>query len=366
MIVKNEQSLLPRCLTSAQGIYDELIIVDTGSTDNTIRIARKFTRHVHRFKWIDNFAAARNASFSYASGDYLMWLDADDVIEPPMRDLIIALKQTLGTPEYAPEIVAMRYSLGKDFYSTRGRLFKRSCAHRWVDEIHEHIPLIGDVHVRPDIYITHKPNISNSSPFIKGGDASASGVFSKRDRNLRIYERILARDGALSPRGKYYYARELREHGRLAESAKYFELFLNENLGWVEDNIAACFNLSAVQTSLNKPDLALSTLFRSFEYDAPRAEILCMIAYHYMPTDPARAALWFETALNLPKRESLGFVLADFHTFIPALELAVCHDRLGNPSRAQHFNNLAGTIHPTHPSYLQNKEYFSNKLFPLS
>ena len=80
MIVKNEEAVLSRCLESIKDAVDEIIIVDTGSSDATKEIAKKYTDLVYDFKWINNFSAARNFSFSKASKDYIIWLDADDVI----------------------------------------------------------------------------------------------------------------------------------------------------------------------------------------------------------------------------------------------------------------------------------------------
>ena len=80
MIVKNEEQVLDRCLNSVKDIADEIIIVDTGSTDKTKDIAKKYTNKVYDFKWINDFSKARNYSFSKASMDYTLWLDADDVI----------------------------------------------------------------------------------------------------------------------------------------------------------------------------------------------------------------------------------------------------------------------------------------------
>ena len=80
MIVKNEEDVLERCLESAAGLADEIIIVDTGSTDRTKEIAAHFTPRIIDFLWRDDFAAARNESFAHASMDYCLWLDADDVL----------------------------------------------------------------------------------------------------------------------------------------------------------------------------------------------------------------------------------------------------------------------------------------------
>ncbi len=78
MIVKNEEAFLEQCLLSVQGLVDEIVIVDTGSTDRTKEIALKYTAKVYDFQWCDDFAAARNESLKYATGDWILVLDADE------------------------------------------------------------------------------------------------------------------------------------------------------------------------------------------------------------------------------------------------------------------------------------------------
>jgi len=78
MIVKNEERFLGQCLASVKDIADELIVIDTGSTDRTVEIAREHGAHVGHFKWCNDFAAARNASIAPATGDWILFLDADE------------------------------------------------------------------------------------------------------------------------------------------------------------------------------------------------------------------------------------------------------------------------------------------------
>ena len=91
MIVKDEEKNLSTCLGSVRGVFDEIVVVDTGSTDRTIEIARSFGAKVFEFAWVDSFAAARNEALSHATGDYTFWLDADDVVEPVEREKLQAL-----------------------------------------------------------------------------------------------------------------------------------------------------------------------------------------------------------------------------------------------------------------------------------
>ena len=77
---------MPQCLESVRGLFDEIVVVDTGSADRTKEIAREFGAKVFDFVWIDDFAAARNEALAHATGDYVFWLDADDVVEPAERE----------------------------------------------------------------------------------------------------------------------------------------------------------------------------------------------------------------------------------------------------------------------------------------
>jgi glycosyltransferase involved in cell wall biosynthesis len=141
MIVKNEQDLLPNCLLSIKNAVDEIIIVDTGSTDNTVSIAKNFGAKVYFYQWNDNFSEARNYSLKYATSDWILYIDADEELEqadiPLLRD---AINQSV----YNGIIVGI-YSKMKDthhkFYRTR--VFRRGKAY-YKDIIHEQIILEGE------------------------------------------------------------------------------------------------------------------------------------------------------------------------------------------------------------------------------
>ncbi|RLB04217.1 MAG: glycosyltransferase, partial [Deltaproteobacteria bacterium] len=82
MIVKNEEKMLPKCLESIREVADEIIIVDTGSTDNTVAIAESFGAKVYFHPWEKDFSKHRNQSLSYATGDWILQIDADETLEP--------------------------------------------------------------------------------------------------------------------------------------------------------------------------------------------------------------------------------------------------------------------------------------------
>lgn len=140
MIVKNEESFLGACLESLKGLVDEIIIVDTGSTDKTIEIAKKFTSKIFSFTWCDDFAAARNESLKYATKDWILILDADEIIADEDHQkikkaiskeayLAYELPQLHYTNKFVnhPNFVEIEDPNFKGFYAVSVvRLFKRS------------------------------------------------------------------------------------------------------------------------------------------------------------------------------------------------------------------------------------------------
>ncbi|MBP5974452.1 glycosyltransferase family 2 protein, partial [Brasilonema sp. CT11] len=80
MIVKNEEATLSKCLGSVKNVVDEMVVLDTGSTDSTPQIAEKFGAKVHHFEWCNDFSAARNEALKYVTGDWILVLDADETL----------------------------------------------------------------------------------------------------------------------------------------------------------------------------------------------------------------------------------------------------------------------------------------------
>ena len=95
MITKNEEHFLPQCLESVKGIVDEIIIVDTGSTDKTIEIAKEYGAKVYNFPWENNFSQARNEFLKYVTSDWILVLDADEVLAPESKN---NLKELIKLP----------------------------------------------------------------------------------------------------------------------------------------------------------------------------------------------------------------------------------------------------------------------------
>ncbi len=108
MIVKNEADMLPRFLEAARGAWDELCVVDTGSSDETVPIVRSVGARVQNVPWTDDFSAARNASLRMATGDFILVLDADELVSPA---LVSEIREVTADPAVGAATVVMRNAM---------------------------------------------------------------------------------------------------------------------------------------------------------------------------------------------------------------------------------------------------------------
>lgn len=349
MIVKNEEDVLDRCLDSVKNIVDEIIIVDTGSKDKTKEIAYKYTDKVYDFKWTDDFSLARNFSFSKANKDFILWLDADDVIEEKDRKEFIKLKETL---DKNTDVVMMKYNTSFDsegnviFSYYRERLLKNVHRDLWKGAVHEAIAPYG-ITLHSNIAVTHR-KLKVSDP----------------DRNLRIFEKMIKEGAELNPRELFYYSRELYYHEKYHEAIGMFQKFLSLKDGFLENKIDAARLLYKCYDKVGDDELAVESLFKSFKYDIPRAEVCCDLGYYFMTKSKYDQAIyWYNRALSCERKDSLGgFVLEDCYNYIPLIQLCVCYDKIGNIKLANEYNELAGLFKPASKEYKLNKKYFKDKL----
>lgn len=141
MIVKDEEESLPACLKSIEGLADQVVVVDTGSSDQTVEVANRFGTEVHFFAWTDSFSEARNRSLELARCDWILILDADDEI---LREDIPALKELItagGKEAYYLRTINMLGSERPEIelrYPTL-RLFRNRTEYRYSGRIHESV-----------------------------------------------------------------------------------------------------------------------------------------------------------------------------------------------------------------------------------
>lgn len=347
MIVKDEEDVIGRCLDSVSGLVDEINIVDTGSTDRTKEIVAQYTNRIFDFEWIDDFAAARNFSFQQATQQYILWLDADDIFTAEDMEKFKTLKKKL---EPDTDAVSMNYHLSFDEEGNvnsllrRYRLVKKDRNFVWIGAVHEYLSVYGNL-IYSNAAVTHIP-LSHDS-----------------DRNLKIYQNLVKSGKTLSPRDTFYFANELMDHGHYEEAVHYYETFLSSKLGWVEDNIRACFKLADCYQTLMNEDEKLSSILRSLTYDVPRPEACCRLGFHFMAQDKIHEAMyWYHQALLYKSDKPQNFQNTSFSTWLPHLQLCVLYDRLQKFEEAHYHNERAREYRPQHASIIRNQKYFE-KLF---
>ncbi len=345
MIVRNEEAVLGRCLDSVADLVDEIILVDTGSTDNTKAVAAEYAAKIYDFPWCDDFSAARNYAISQAVGDYWLWLDADDVIEGENHE---KLRKILEAPE--ADMVFLPYWLSFDaagtpqMISRRERIFRRSRGYRFTGAVHEAVVPSGSIRYG-DAAVSHRK--------LHAGDP---------DRNLHIYQKLLLSGKRFSPREQYYYARELCDHGAYRAALPVLEQFLQEGRGWTPDNIGACLLAGRCYARLEQHDEAMQSLFRSFCYGIPQPEICCEIGGLFLERQQySQAAFWYHLAIETGHQPHEGFWRQECCDYLPAIQLCVCYDRMGDISTAAAYNALAGSFRRGDAAVAYNRQYFAEK-----
>jgi len=332
MIVKNEEDNLEICLESVRDIMDEIIIVDTGSTDKTVEIASKYTDKIYHFEWIEDFAAARNFSFSKGTKDYLMWLDADDVVEEESRQNLIELKKTLNDEI---DVVSMKYRHGVkpdgsfSVLLTRERLVKRSKNFKWKNKIHETIDIdLSNDKIKlleSDIYITHRHKIDPEKSLA---------------RNLKIIETALE-NGTYGAFEACYHGITLHSIGKNDEALEvlnnYFALAHKSEL---PPRVNAY--MSAYDIYMDKGDYekAYQLLEDNEVYLKDRSEYYTTLGdfARNILKDYDSAIYYYEKALKCKGTDFLNtpshFRMEEYYYYKPNYGLGLCYNSLGKFKKA--------------------------------
>lgn len=318
MIVKNEEAVLARCLDSIADLMDEIIIVDTGSTDRTKEIAANYTTQIYDFAWQDDFSAARNFSFSKATMEYIYAPDADEVLDEENRIRFRQLKEHL-LPEI--ELVQMKYHTISEFNTVlnaqkeyRPKLFKRLRSFTWIDPIHETVrtaPVVYD----SDIEILHIPQ----------------SFHHKRD--FSVFLNAYAQNGTLSRRIWQMYAKELLKMGTEPDFQDAMPIF-SETYETTQDNdlrkeaacvLARLYRIQKDSDSFFK--IALKDMLTT-----PCTEICYELGCYFQEKgDYPEAILWHYNAAFEAE------CILDIHTSgdLPLQGLVTCYEALLSDARQQ-------------------------------
>lgn len=320
MIVKNEEQILKRCLDSVADLMDEIIIVDTGSTDRTKEIAARYTELIYDYQWSGNFADARNFSFSKATKDYIYCADADEIIDDENRAKFGLLKKGI-----LPEIdIVQMYYCNQMQYNTiynydreyRPKLFKRLRTFTWINPIHETVRLSPVVY-DSDIEIQHKP----------------TGFHASRD--LQAFEKMFKDKIPLSDKLHTLYAKELLIAGEkedFVNAIPYFEDSLQNPAQSPEGQMEAYCVLTRAYRLKGEPTRFFKYTTKAVTSEGEGCSEICreLGLYYDSIGDYKEAIIWFYAAaestapiLDLKAQQESYKHLADCYKKIDSPEQSV-------------------------------------------
>ncbi len=346
MIVKNEEKNLPRCLESVYGLVDEIIVLDTGSEDNTVSIAQSFGAKVYQIPWPGNFSAARNESVKKASGDWIMYLDADEVLDPcGCPDCIRKAASDPEVTAWSIPIRCLKWESASYSVTVNIRLFRNLPELRFENEVHERIePALARIGAKIAIapfFIDHF-----------GYRLPPEVLKEKLERNLLLSQKHLERDPD-DPYCLYYIGATLLSLEKTADCRQYFQRALaSKDLPLFLEAMTRNL-LGFVELREDRPDEALFLVQGSIDL-VPRQNTAYMVAAmalfrkaEFGAAFPllVRTHEFLHLAPNRPQTD-----LSQEHAFIDDVEfhklLGICLSEIDRPQEAlehfRHFVELGG------------------------
>ncbi|MFN3926433.1 MAG: tetratricopeptide repeat protein [Pseudanabaenaceae cyanobacterium] len=316
-IVKNEEQYLAQCLESAKLLVNEMIVVDTGSSDRTIEIAKKYTKQVYRYEWHDDFSSARNYSLSKAHGKWILILDADEVL---IKESIPIIKQLTQQPDLlAINLMRREINAEQAPYSSVCRLFRNRPDLRFWGIYHETIEndlqKIQQQEPHWQIGLLEQPAIAHYG-------YSPSEL--QRKHKQQFARRLMEKHLSIYPNDPYMQNKLGALKARAGEFQEGIELLLNswQNLQSVpnQNNLKfeVLYHLGCVYENLQEWHLAQIYYEQSLQIPVPRIIQLASwnnlgIMYYYQQ-DLQSAIVCLQEVIDIdPQRkaayENLGLVL---------------------------------------------------------
>jgi glycosyltransferase involved in cell wall biosynthesis len=298
LIVRNEEYTLERCLQSIKNEVDEIIIVDTGSSDRTREIAGRYTDHVYDFEWRKDFAAARKFSFAQATGDWVFWVDADDVV-------LNSAKIRNSLLDAAPEINGFywKYVVGQDRYGNstcelwRERCVRNDGSFQWVGRVHEVLVSVKTCQMlrNNDVTVLHLPHVP--------------GRLRDPHRNLEILKEEYELNRLKpEPRLLLYLGNEYAGLGELKLALEFLERYC-QVANWDEEKYLCELKIADIFRRLNKYQEAIDVALHALKTCPhwPNAYFSIGETYYFLK-DWTKVIQWMECGKRLPVPDTLCIV----------------------------------------------------------
>lgn len=349
LIVKNEEKSIARCLSGILPYCEDIFVVDTGSTDQTLAILSELSKlheniHVHNFQWINDFSAAREYSFSLVSPstDWVFWLDADDVIDS--KDFSDA-KKRLNELDPGINTVMLPYNYVQDEFGNCLCMLKRERFlrittlksqggyGRWHGAVHEafRVPNLCAVHWDSPVILHQRNDIGKDSSF---------------DRNIKILEAEYAKFGDSDQRVMLHLGSEYKRARRFDEAIEAFMKFA-EKTTFIEEKYWAIIKAAQSCTEQNKFvdcfDMCLQALTVNPAW--PDAWLIGGMALTSM-NQPDAAIRWFDEGFSRKPMNTHLYLNPLEYNFIPYMAQQMAYANLGRFADAAEVCRKAMAIRP--------------------
>jgi len=276
VISKNEENFIGRCLESVKEA-DEIIVCDTGSEDKTIEVAKKYTDKIFTdYKWNDNFAEARNHAISKCTGDWILIIDCDCVLDNPIQEV----KEEIERAEKeGHKTISLRilFEKGKRFSHHLPYLFKRDPEIYFKGAVHNYL-------TRDD---KHFSNLALSCGYSDSHQKDP-------DRSFRILKKVNA-ENSLLVREKYYLAREYYSRGDYPNALWWFQKYLKMNSNFVGEIADAYLLMAKTYWYLQEGEMARATCLQAINTNTHFKEAILLMAEMSGPINRER---WLEFSEN--------------------------------------------------------------------
>ncbi|HCC00688.1 MAG TPA: hypothetical protein DEP42_05675 [Ruminococcaceae bacterium] len=337
---RGDSVALAKTLTSCNKQIDEFIVAVPDKNKAIEEIAQKNSAVIVPYQPQDSICLRLTQTFAQASGDYLFWIDAGDILTPLDLSKLSALKLALHEDISAVRIRHAFPAVAEgtfSYYRYETRMISKKSVFSFEDDRYPILNTPGDP-VTFDMALTHPQSILQDNA-----------------ENLPYYQKRLASNTPLSPHEQLFYARALRDSGNLEETLKEYEALIERDAP-KNIRLSACLELSVCQSDIEE---RLGTLYRSFQFSSPEADICCAIGHCLQKLNAQEEAIfWYELALSQKMPISERDIYYEDWNYIPSLELCCCYHAIGNKEKAKEYNHLAAEYKPHDETVQSNAIFF--------
>jgi len=347
MIVRDEEEVLARCLDAIEGLYDELVIVDTGSLDKTKEIAAKYGARIYDMEWVDNFGKARQYALDQCTGDIVGYCDADMVFDGDVKETRKYLIEqfTNGIDMVSAPYVWGSYNPGEppSLVYNLPWFFRRE-KFQWVGAVHEFLRAM-------------EPEVKKCSTDLFGyGHRRGANGEGYKDRNLRILRKVVQEDA--TPRDWFYYGSECTYHALWQEAIVALQRYVNIST-FPAEHARALYEIAHAYFVLGDNQNAQEWAFRAISKDPRYSEPYNLLGAINVQNQQWHLALgWYLHASNLPVPDTQWFDYLPPRTYVPLEWSAICYWKLGDKDKACACHEKALAYDPKNTWLVSNDEWF--------